>query len=113
TGGDRTREVSQFQAKDRHYFAIVKLIQVIEGERAALWFRCSGNPNRQLFRFELLDLFRRPWRNFGRLVPSVLWLHTAANYINATPPRLASKPLAIRRRRSSRGKNCSCSHSAL
>src|SRR6266576_2960880 len=57
TGGDRTREVSQFQAKDRHYFAIVKLIQVIEGESAALWFGCSRNPNRQLFRFELLDLF--------------------------------------------------------
>src|SRR6476659_1479863 len=65
TGGDRTREVSQFQAKHRHHFAIVKLIQVIEGESAALWFRCSRNPNRQLSRFELLDLFRRPWRKFG------------------------------------------------
>src|SRR5205814_1825723 len=59
TGGDRARELIQFQTKYRHHFAIIKLVQIIEGEAAALWLRCSRNPNRQLFRFELLNLFRR------------------------------------------------------
>src|SRR5205823_3533703 len=74
-----------------------KLIQIIEGESAALWFRCGGNPNRQLFRFELLDLFRRLRRDVGRLIRLVFRLHAMRDDIEATPARFAKKPITIRR----------------
>src|SRR5437870_10083419 len=113
TGGDRARKLIQFQTEHRHHFAIVKFIEIIEGEGAALWFRCSRNPNRQLFRFELLDLFRRLRRNFGRLVRPLLWLHPVGNDIEATPARFAKKPVAIRRRLATGGKKRSLSQSVL
>src|SRR5207248_1780969 len=109
TGSDRARELIQFQTKYRHHFAIIKLVQIIEGEAAALWFRCSRNPNRQLFRFELLNLFRRLRRNFGRLIRPLFWLHAVGHYIEATPARFAKKPIAIRRRLAFGGKKCSFS----
>jgi len=66
------------------------------------------------FRFELLDLFRRPGRNFGRLIRPVFRLHAMGDDIEATPVRFAKKkPMAIRRWLALGDKKRSFSYSVL
>src|SRR5438270_13646760 len=87
----------QRQAKHQHYFAVGEFIEIVESENTALWFRRGGNPNRQLFRLELFDLYGRVWRDFTRFVCPLLRLHAMCDHIETMPARFTKKPVAIRR----------------